>query len=173
LQENFGNENIFAQIGVIISPRDGINEPVLLDIGSDFYHSHNIRNIPSEYGAIFMKTGAVSPGSSGNIVIHGGSPSAGGQFAPLARFLDPEIFAEGNTITLITDYGPMQWQIFSFYIDRENFDYDAETSPRLNTRFLQNSMHQTDIIVTENDRVITLITQFEEGARYILHGKLR
>jgi len=170
LQENFGNENMFAQIGILGT---SINEPVLRDIGSDFYHTHNMRNIPSEYGAVFMKVGDISPGASGNIVIYGGFPSAGGQFSTLYRFLNPDFFAENNSITLITDYGPMQWQIFSFYVDYSDFDYDTETSPRNNARFLQNSMHETDIVVTEDDRVITLITEFETGARYVLHGKSR
>jgi len=156
----------FAHVGVTST---NINIPVVNLVGTN---DISLASVINSSGV--MTAGTLGPTiPESNIVIYGSNPGDGTQFSDLARFVDHTTLSN-FVIVFDTGLAVHLWEIFSFYIDTTNFDFDTNTDSSFNMHFASLSMHPTDVSITENDRIITLITnRTPDGSeRYVLHGRL-
>jgi len=156
----------FAHVGIVGT---NVHMPIVNAVGAS---SADIANFSNEVS--LMTAGAFDAnGPTSNLVIVGNNPGDGRQFGDLPHFTE---ITNLHDFFIIIDTGVTLhfWEIFSFYIDAVNFDFEAHTSPAFNQTFAGLSMNPTGVVVTEDDRIITLITnRTSDGSeRYVMHARL-
>ena len=162
-------------------PNTKINYPIVQGKDNEYYLKHNFKNESNMSGTIFVDCNN-NIDEDKNIIIYGHNMRNGTMFNNITKFKEESFFKNNNNIiNIIRNNILYQYEIFSIYVEDESkvsleiefTDNDAFVNYALNEA--SKSMYNKNIIITEEDKIITLVTCSYEytGARTILVGKLK
>ena len=161
-------------------PNTKINYPIVQGKDNEYYLKHNFKNESNMSGTIFVDCNN-NIDEDKNIIIYGHNMRNGTMFNNITKFKAESFFNNNNTINIIRNNILYQYEIFSIYVEDESkvsleiefTDNDAFVNYALNEA--SKSMYNKNIIITEEDKIITLVTCSYEytGARTILVGKVK
>ena len=162
-------------------PNTKINYPIVQGKDNEYYLKHNFKSESNMSGTIFVDCNN-NIDEDKNIIIYGHNMRNGTMFNNITKFKEESFFNNNNnTINIIRNNILYQYEIFSIYVEDESkvsleiefTDNDAFVNYALNEA--SKSMYNKNIIITEEDKIITLVTCSYEytGARTILVGKLK
>lgn len=171
------NKDIISWIYI---PNTKIDYPVVKGIDNEFYLHHDAVKSSSEVGAIFMDYRNVIKSnfknSDKNIVLYGHNMKNGTMFKDLTKFGDITFFNENKYIYLDTSYGRHQWEIFSVFVAKSDFNY-RQTKFESSNEYLKflstikkKSLVPTNVELSANDQILTLSTcSYEfDNARFVV-----
>ena len=180
LQEE--NPDIYAWITV---PGTNIDYPILQREGDNAYYlNHNVDGEQEKAGAIFTEDYNSKDFTDPNTVIYGHNMKNGTMFRTLHNYSDKSFFDENKDVTIYMPDRILHYKIFAayFYDSRHlllNFDFN---DPDVFRSYLESVLTQrdmnafidTDIPVTEEDKIITLSTCYKGMAdrRYLVQAVL-
>ena len=168
--------------GFIVIEDTNISYPIVRGEDNEFYLNHDpiYRNY-LDSGAIFADWRCRKEGLeyNRNTVLYGHNMSRGIMFHDLKKYVEKDFF-DTHDIYIYTETGLYVYRPYAFFKTVENHQYfrlifesDADyLGFLLDTRSY--SMHESDIEVTEKDRILTLstCTNILPGGRYCLQAKL-
>ncbi|AHI56694.1 class B sortase [Listeria ivanovii] len=159
-----------------------IDYPILQSTDNDYYLHHNYKNEQARAGSIFKDYRNTNEFLDKNTIIYGHNMKDGSMFADLRKYLDKDFLAEHPTFTYESALQNYQVEIFAIYETTTDFYYiETEFPDKLDfekylQKVKQQSIYQSNVEVTEADRIITLSTcdtekDYEKG-RMVIQGKL-
>ena len=165
-------------VGWIKIPGTKIDYPVVQADNNQFYLNHNINKERSSYGSIFMDYRSLRDGEL-NTVIYGHNMKDGSMFSGLSQYKKAEFYKSNPYIEYDSLGEVMKWKIFSVYIynpDNKNFEVyfkDSEKYDQYLDEIINKSIYDTGIVVTKEDKILTLMTCSYErnNARLVIHAK--
>jgi len=177
IRSYFGNDDIVAHLRI-----EGTTIDYLVVQGNDnsFYVTHDIWRDPAASGWIFLDYEADIENMDHNWIIYGHNMQRDHKFHSLRRYASYEFFRNHPIITLTTPSGVYLWEVFSFYSTPITFSYNTvnfanpQTMQYILGHFLRMSRHDADVVVTTDDRILTLSTCTNRyvNERYVLHARL-
>ena len=156
-----------------------IDYPFLQHRDNDYYLHTNIENKKSVRGCVYIDYRNDRELKNKNTLVYGHNMKDGSMFKDLVRYKNKDFFNLHGIIHMDSLYEESDWQVFSVYVvdaDKETIDPDypdEESFIKELNRFKDRSMYKTDIQLSSNDRVITLVTCSYEtkNSRTIVHAK--
>lgn len=153
------NEDI---VGWIKIPGTRIDYPVLQTDDNDFYLDHSVEKKKSSHGAIFMDYRNTWD-EDNHTVIYGHNKKDGSMFQNLAKYKKASFYKDNAYIEYDSPEGSVKWQIFSVYIYKPggtfHFSFDSrEEYARYLEQVASNSLYDTGVQVSPEDKILTLIT---------------
>ena len=166
-------------VGWIKIPGTEIDYPVVQTEDNEFYLKHNLKKERSSRGSIFMDYRNSNDEKDHNTIIYGHNMKDGCMFAGLSAYKDRSFYADHAFIEYDSLQQTMRWQIFSVYLTEPNSDLlqvsfinDVEYAQYLDM-VKSRSKYETDVKVTKDDKILTLVTCSYEfkNARLVIHAK--
>ena len=165
-------------VGWIKIPGTKIDYPVVQADNNQFYLNHNINKEISSHGSIFMDYRS-SQDEELNTVIYGHNMKDGSMFAGLSQYKKADFYENNPYIEYDSLGQSMKWQIFSIYIYQPNDDYfkvyfnDSKEYTKYLDEINLKSIYNTGVVVTEEDKILTLMTCSYESndSRLVIHAK--
>ncbi|WP_433957467.1 class B sortase [Cytobacillus horneckiae] len=170
-------------VGWITVDDTRIDYPILQSEDNEYYLTRNYKRKDTRAGSIFMDfRNDVSDESERNTILYGHRMKDGSMFAQLTKYLDKDFYMDHPTVYFDTLYAGYDLEVFSVYQTTTDFYY-IETDFASNEQYLHfidtlkgKSVHQTDVAIAENDRIVTLSTcdyslDPTEG-RLVVHAKV-
>ena len=164
----------------LYSPNTPINYGVVEAADNDFYLHRAMDGSQSASGSLFADCNNSRDFSDENTVIYGHHMNDGSKFASIMGYRERGYYAQHPVMYLSTPDMNYRVEIFSGYLtdadsDTYTFRFDStqEYAAWLQ-RMRSQSDFQTDVMLSTNDRVITLSTCSYEytDARYVVQGRL-
>ncbi len=154
-----------------------INTPVAQTIDNTFYLDHDLYKNSSVNGTIYIDATSEIENLGRNTVIFGRSDIVGEQFADLSSYEDENFYKQNRYINFDTVYRSTVWQVYSFYKNCEdNFYMKTDFTDEEFKTFVVNtknlSIYDNDVVVDEDDKILTLTSTNSSGDKYILQAKL-
>ncbi len=155
-----------------------VNYPVVHTDNNDYYLNYNFYKRKNFNGWVFMDYRNSIEELNDNTIIYGHN---GTMFGSLKNTLKEKWYTNKNNqiISFNTLYAQLRFQIFAIYITTPDFDYiiNNYVYPQNYTKFLaevkSRSIYDFGVEVTNEDKILTLSTCAENGAkRIVIHAKL-
>ena len=164
------NKDVYAWIAI---PGTVIDYPILQhETDNSYYLNYTIDGIEGYPGSIYTEKVNSKDFTDNNTVIYGHNMRNGTMFTDLHKFRDADFFADNDTIYIYTPEKQLTYKIFAAYLydDRHlmnSFDFsDSEVYANYLTQILNMDSEdmniRNELTVTENDKIITLITCIRE-----------
>ena len=155
-----------------------IDYPVVQSEDNDFYLNKDFNKEESVSGMPFLDFRNDYLNDK-NTIIYAHNMKNGSMFGELDKFKDENFYNENNQITIEVNGEINTYEVFSAYVEEDTVDYlkvefsEDEYEDYINNA-IEKSMHQSDIEVNVEDKIITLSTcSYEfENARFVVHAKL-
>ena len=176
------NPDIYAWITI---PGTNVDYPILQREGDNgYYLNHSVDGAESIAGAIFTEDYNSKDFTDPNTIIYGHNMKNGSMFRTLHNYSDREFFDNNRDITIYMPDKILHYTIFAAYLydsrhlmlsfDSKDPDvFRAYLDSVRNIRDM-NAFVDTDIPVTEEDKIITLSTCYKGQAdrRYLVQAVL-
>lgn len=155
-----------------------VNYPVVHTTDNEYYLNYNFYKRKNYNGWVFMDYRNSIEDLNDNTIIYGHN---GTMFGSLKNTLKEKWYKNTNNqiITFNTLYAQLRFQIFAIYVTTPDFDYLVSNYnyPPNYTNFLaevkSRSIYDFGVDVTNEDKILTLSTCAEGGAkRIVIHAKL-
>ncbi|MCL2673715.1 MAG: class B sortase [Defluviitaleaceae bacterium] len=177
LREYYNNDDI---IGRLIIPGTTVDYLVVQAEDNEFYLYRDIHGNASSAGWIFLDYDVDLTRDDQNTVIYGHNMNADIKFHSVRHFRNYDFFREHSIIKFNTIYEDTEWEVFAFYVAHISFPYthinyaNEEQWMYMLERFRQVSIHATDIVLTPEDRILTLstCTNVDQDTRFVLQARL-
>lgn len=161
LKEEYNNEDI---VGILQIPNTDFNIPVVQGKDNDYYLNYTLNKESNYMGSIFLDY-RINIDTSKKLLIYGHSyPRDNFPFNVLENYYDYEYCNNHKYIELITSNGRNIYEIFSVYVETNDFSY-------MNIEFIDNtdffnhieslknkSIHNIDVDLKEDDNILILQT---------------
>ena len=180
LQEE--NPDIYAWITI---PGTNVDYPILQREGDNAYYlNHNVDGEEAVAGAIFTEDYNSKDFQDPNTIIYGHNMKNGSMFRTLHNYSDRSFFDENRDITIYMPDRILHYKIFAAYLYdsrhlMKSFDFDDPEEFRAYLEDVRNirdmsAFVDTDMEVTEEDKIITLSTCYKGMAdrRYLVQAVL-
>lgn len=163
-------------------PNTNIDYAVTQSTNNEYYLNHNFYLEEDKNGWIFMDYRNDIEVISDNIILYGHNRYYSGiMFGPLLNMLRKSWYTnpDNQIITLKTLYEELDYKIFSMYKVAVTTDYlrvifaDDEDRLEFYTMIKDRSIHDFEVDITGNDKIITLSTCADENNRYVIHAVLQ
>ncbi len=169
-------------VGWIIVPGTNIDYPIVKGYDNNYYLEHNYDKKRDYNGWVYMNyTNNIQNLDKNTILFAHNRFYSGVMFGTLNNLAKEEWYsnAKSTRITFNTMFDEGQWEVFSVYNIKVTDDY-LRTSFDSDEDFLnfvdmlrQRSIFQSDTIIDENDKILTLSTCVENDKRLVVHAVLR
>lgn len=177
LREQYNNDDI---VGFISIEGTSIDYPVLHSSDNNFYLYRNLSKQYSVAGSIFLDYENNIELEDKNTILYGHNMNADIMFHSLRYYQDKDFYEKHKYIKFNTLYGNYVWEIFSFYRTTTDFYYiqvifeDDEEFEGLLNEMKERSLYDTGVIVTKEDRILTLSTCTNEtdDTRFVINARL-
>ncbi len=170
-------------IGWVRIPGTGIDYPVVQTTDNEFYLTHNYKGDKDVKGAIYMDFRNDDIGDDRNYILYGHKMIDGSMFSDLVYYVQDgsyERYFNNYNIVKYDDYEEeTEWKIFSVYVvDLDKEEYYLYTNYSEDEKFqafidraYRKSILDTDIEVTTEDEIMTLVTCsfWYDNSRVIIH----
>ena len=165
-------------VGWIRSDDSIINYAIVQGSDNDHYLTHMIDNTYNSAGAIFMDYTNNPDFSDDNTIIYGHNMKDGSMFAYLLNYKDQAFYDQHPSMYLYTIESVYKIDIFAGIIISGDEDYlstsfiNNEEKNHYISSLKENSTFDSEIAITQSDRLITLSTCSYDflDARYVLFG---
>lgn len=163
-----------------------ISNPIYQTTNNKFYLTHNQLKQKSPLGALFFdsKCNLKLNKAAQNLVIYGKATKQAQLFSDLKKYKNASFYNNNPTINLTTNYQSNTYVIFSAFLinsspkddngkifnyKQTNFKNEIQFQKWLN-ECLERSYLKTDVPVSFNDQILTLVTDSNEfkGAKFIV-----
>lgn len=156
-------------------PCTDINFPVVQGDDS-FYLTHNYKNEPHKFGAVFMAHNNDPALTDQNTVIYGHNIRSGKIFYDLMQYQDPNFVKEHDTIELVTPEKKYVYTIVAAMevvptLDYREPEYTGTDFQDYHARILEHSVLDA-FPVTEDNHLLTLSTCAMDDDRFVVIGTL-
>ena len=156
-----------------------IDYPMLQHDDNEYYLHTSIENKKSKRGCIYIDYRNNSELTDKNTLIYAHNMKDGSMFKDLVQYKKKSFFDSHSLINIDNLYEEGVWEVFSVYIvdaDKETIeiDYSEEGSfMKAIDSFKDRSMFETDVVISNDDRIVTLVTCSYEtrNARTIVHAR--
>lgn len=147
-------------------PGTPVDYPVVQSDDSEYYLNHLLTGERSKLGCLFSLTSADYALPSKNIAIYGHHLSnSDAMFSSLMEYKNKRYWEQYPTVILDSIYGKRTYRIFAV-LNMHIFNWDPSTANFINNdtflRFVRHAqkkvMYETDVVVREDDHILTLIT---------------
>lgn len=177
-------------VGWLYVPGTTINEASVQTVDNDYYLRRNYLGKQDFNGCYYVDFRANSGSRSNlskNTVIYGHSMDEnpdGTKFSQMKKYLDKGFATENQFIYYSTPESGMVWQVFAVFYTDTSHNYNnpnPETAEFQNliTEVRKRSLHNFDVPVTTNDKILTLSTctyvydkKYPNIYRYVVMAKL-
>ena len=157
-----------------------INYPVVQSEDNAYYLHRLPDGTDNQGGTLFVDFRNAADFSDWNTIIYGHNMKNGSMFGALPEYLEPDFYREHPRMYLLTDTCDYQMELIGGYVtpaDSDTHTFPANETERdaLAKRAAESSSFDSDVVVEQNDRLVTLSTCVYdyENARYVLVGVLR
>ena len=157
-----------------------VDYPVVQGEDNAYYLKHDLDGAYANLGTIFMDYQNAPDLTDQNTMLFGHNMKTDDMFGTLVNYREQAYYEAHPVIMLYTPEKSYRVELFSAYIlpaDRHNLRPNYQTEEKYRA-FLEDaiakSLFESDVSVTEQDRIVTFCTctyEFDD-ARFILHGKL-
>lgn len=156
-----------------------VDYPFLQHNDNEYYLHMSIENKKSGRGGVYIDYRNNGDLSSKNTLVYGHNMKDGSMFKDVVKYKNRDFFYSHGIIHMDNLYERIDWQVFSVYVvdaDKETIDpeYPDEAAyiKDLN-KFKDRSMFGTDVQLSGEDSIITLVTCSYEtsNSRTIVHAK--
>lgn len=157
-----------------------INYPFVQHSDNDFYLNHTFDKSYNKAGWVFMDYRNNNIDFDKNTIIYAHGRMDNTMFGSLRRIITGGWLSnkENYVIKLSTEYENTLWQVFSVYRIPTTADY-LKTNFNTNSDFLKfgemllnRSAHDFNTTITEDDKILTLSTCYDDYDKVVLHAKL-
>ena len=165
-------------VGWLKVANTNVNYPVVQTTDNDYYLNYNFYKRKNYNGWIFMDYRNSIETLNDNTIIYGHN---GTMFGSLKNTLKEKWYKNptNQIISFNTLYAKLRYKIFAIYVTTPDFDYLVNNymSDDNYTKFLEEikarSIYDFNVEVTNEDKILTLSTCAESGAkRIVIHAKL-
>lgn len=162
LQEYYGNSDIVGVLSI-----EGMNEfnyPVAQSRDNDYYLNHDYYKKYDKYGSIYADYRSDLDNSKKTIIYGHSSSKINVPFNILENYENKDYYNKYKYITLETKTNTYRYEIFSVYIETNDFtymnmDFDNKGNWYAHVLGLQNkSMYSTDIVLDMDEDILILQT---------------
>ncbi|NTV89131.1 MAG: class B sortase [Clostridiales bacterium] len=166
-------------IGRIKINGTNIDYPLLQHSDNDYYLKTDINGQASKSACVVVDYRNSKDFSDKNTLIYAHNMKNGSMFHSLVFYKDEDFFNSHRTVNVDTLTESGVWEVFSVYVldadtERLNINYSQEGSfLKAIEGYKSRSMFQTDVSLSDTDRIITMVTCSYETAnsRTIVHAK--
>ena len=174
LWEEHGNEDIVAVLTL------GETEIIVVQSNDNaFYITHDINRELSYRGWVFLDYQIdLYMGLEHNMVIY----DPVGEFLRqvLQEYAEYDFFLRNPTISLLTLFGEIEWEIFSYYVAPADFPFTVVDHPdddiwgEMIEQFTIASLYNTRLDVNEEDQILTIVapTSVDPELFYVLQARM-
>jgi len=156
-----------------------ISYPVAQSDDNDYYLHNTFEKKPVFAGFIFIDYNNKSDFSDQNTIVYGHNMKNGSMFGKLKQFRDPEVYNSNPFIWIYTPDKIYKYKIFSCQeVSATSVNYQISFKKDKDfKKYLEeskaNSVVQTDVEVSTEDRIVTLSTcTGNDTTRFVVQGKL-
>lgn len=163
-------------VGWIYIPDTPINYPVVQSENNQYYVRRLIDGSYNYAGTIFMDFRNDSDLNDKNTVIYGHNLKNDKMFGTLEKYKEQEYYNNHKIMYYFTSGKKYKVELFAGCdITIDSNIYNLPTAKNNYEAFKENSDFKNDVILTNEDKIITLSTcsYKHDGARYIIMGVLR
>ncbi|MFD0671229.1 class B sortase [Cohnella sp. GCM10027633] len=157
-----------------------VDYPVVQTDDNEYYLTRDVKKEENITGSIFMDYRNNIKGYNRNTILYSHSMKNGTMFGAVLRYESRWNFENKPIIEFDTLYDDEEWVIFSAYKTDTSFDYirtefdsDEDYQAYLDGVKAM-SLHESDVEVTAQDRILTLSTCYHgiKDGRFVVHAKL-
>ena len=160
LKKKYKNNDI---VGILEIP-NVLKTVVVKHTNNEYYLNHNIRNRSDVKGAVFMDYRNTL--NDKKILIYGHNSTRGNHlpFVKLDKYLNEKYYKKHKQIYFYTESGTRVYEIFSSYIEEDDFDYvnlnnyNGLTYLKHINKLKNKSVYNTNINLKEDSNIIILQT---------------
>lgn len=168
-------------IGWIYLPGTKLNYPIVRGEDNDFYLHQTIEKTYSFGGTIFLDVNCARDWSSRHNIIYGHNMNDGSMFRPIIRYKEQDYYDKNPFMYLSTPDGNYRLDIFAGFITESEsevystFFTSGESFAKWAEKMAEKSSITTDLIPSENSKIITLstCTYERQDMRYVLMAIMR
>lgn len=168
-------------LGWILIPGTKISYPIVQGDDNSYYLNHTWKKWNSAVGAIFMEQHNSPDFSDFHTLIYGHRMNNGSMFAGLKYYKQKSYYTSHPVIYITDDYGTKSYEIFAAYEvstqgDTYKLGQQSDQSKQAYIDYcLAQSLYETGIVPTVNDRILTLSTCTGNGhaTRWVVQGRLK
>ncbi len=169
-------------VGWIIVPGTNIDYPVVKANDNSYYLSHNYDKKWDYNGWVFMNSANSTRDLDRNTILFAHNRFYSGvMFGTLSNLTKENWYNNAKNIRIYfnTMFEEHEWEVFSIYSikvtdDYLQSDFDSDEEYMIFIETLRaRSIFQSDTIIDENDKILTLSTCVENDARLVVHAVLR
>ena len=176
-------------IGWLTVPGTSIDYPVVRTVDNEFYLDHNIEQVPSKHGAVFMDFRNADASQQKHIVLYGHNMKNGTMFHDLLNFKRETFFAENRIVYFNWGGTETMWEIYVATVipsnDNHRINY-VETRFANSNAFAEYMADMTayartvssarvyeNTVISPSDQVLTLTTCTYEtdGSRFAIQAR--
>jgi len=177
-REVTGNDDIMAYIHI---EGTNISNVVLQGTDNIFYLNRDMHRQANVNGSLFLDFENSPDFTDRNSVIYGHNMRNGTMFHDLRYFMGSDYFDANRYIVVVTEREILTYEIFSAFSTRTDFEYiqidfyDDEDYLQLLNEMRRRSVHEQNIPVYVNDRILILstCTNTAQDMRFVVAGVLR
>lgn len=165
-------------IGWIRVPGTKVDYPFVQTTDNDFYLTHSLDKTPNDAGWVFLDYR--NKLDDKNLILYAHGRLDGSLFGSLRDTLSDNWLNDKSLhyIETVTESGKKFWEIFSIYKISETSDYiKIDFSKKDFLDFVDTiknrSLHDFQVGVSRNDKIITLSTCYDDNEKLVLHGRLK
>ena len=175
LRDAFQNDDICAYLKI---EGCNIDFPVVKSDDNTYYLTHDLRGQKNAAGSAFLDYENEIYPLGFNTVVYAHNMRDGSMFHNLRYYKEADYFETHKKISLQTLHEDTLWEIFSFYETDISFLYNTTTFNSTDDFIIfanlvkEKSQYPSDIIFTEDSRILTLSTCTNHNAdsRYVAHA---
>lgn len=156
-----------------------ISYPLVQAEDNDYYLHRTFEREDNFAGCLFVNCDNKSDFSDTNTIIYGHNMKNGSMFGKLKQFGESDVFEKSKYFWIFTPDFIYQYRIFSaMVVNKTGLTYQTsflgnEYREFLDTAFANSQVENTDVEVTQDDRVVTLSTcTGDDATRFVVIGKL-
>lgn len=154
--------------------------PVVQSNNNDYYLGRDFKKNKNSMGWIFMDYRNDATKLDKNTIIYGHNIKGGIMFGGITGMFNKNYLSKevNNYITFNTKNANMTWKIFSMYRIEPTTDYikteflSKEDFNNFITMIKGRSLYDFNVEVTENDKILTLSTCYNNKSRNVIHAVL-
>lgn len=166
-------------VGWIQVKGTNINYPFVQTSNNDYYLNHSFDKSINGAGWVFLDYRNNVDNFNQNTIIYAHGRLNKTMFGTLRNILNSSWLKETNNhvIKLSTEYENTLWQVISVYKIPETDDYlqinfDEGEFKEFGDMLINRSAYDFNANITDNDKILTLSTCYDDTTRVVLHAKL-
>lgn len=157
-----------------------INYPFVQATNNDYYLTHSLDKSYNNAGWVFLDYRNDLSKDEKNTIIYAHGRVDTTMFGSLKNILSSGWLKNDNNyiVKLSTEYENTLWQVFSVYHIETTSDYiqvlfnSDEEFGNFSNMLINRSAHNFNTNITNNDRILTLSTCYNDKEKVVLHAKL-